>query len=274
MSRPTLGTGGACLTLPWVTADGQVLLRMGEWNSGEALLNTVVTKAAATADRYHQATALNDLGRGLMARSRFDEALRYFEQVVAMQDLREWSIYAASLNNAGSCYQRLGQFDRAIALQPRSLDVYEHRGKRESFVLALGEMGTRTRREVILIVRPHFQRALGEAKAAGLRGEAARLAGNLASVELDLQHGEAERDNQEAQSLWLETHPTPSAYHSVEPGADRPARLLGRGADLLAQVLAAPEVPPSLLWDAHVNLATVALARKQPIGWPRNSKRP
>ena len=63
----SLATGDAAIALEIDRLDGQVLLRMGEWNSGEALLNTVVTRAAATSDRYHQATALNDLGRGLMA---------------------------------------------------------------------------------------------------------------------------------------------------------------------------------------------------------------
>ncbi len=111
--------------------DGQALLRLGEWNEGDALLKDVLSKATDGADRYHQALALNDLGMSRMVRSRYDEALGYFERVVAMPDLSDQTIYAVSLNNAGSCYQRLGQFDRAIALQQRAFDVHERRGKRE-----------------------------------------------------------------------------------------------------------------------------------------------
>ena len=50
-------------------------------------------------------------------------------------------IYTLSSRNAGSCYQRLGQFDRAVALQEKALAIQERRGKREYFVQALGELG-------------------------------------------------------------------------------------------------------------------------------------
>jgi len=261
----SLATDDAAIALEIDRLDGQVLLRLGEWNSGEALLNTVVARAASISDRYHQATALNDLGRGLMVRSRFDEALQYFERVVAMPDISEWSVYAASMNNAGSCYQRLGQFDRAIALQQRALSVYEHRGKRDDLVQSLGEMGNLyTLRGEPERALPYLQRGLDEAKAAKLGTEAARLAGNLASAEADLHRWEeAERDNLEEQRLLQGTKP--SVYHVL-----RTARIaLGRdqfdeGIRLLNQLLASSEVPPAVRWDCHLLLGRVALERKQP----------
>ena len=247
--------------------DGQALLRLSQWSQGDEMLNRVLDTSDRLSDRYHQAMALNDLGMGRVARNRYDEALPYFERVIAMPDVGEWSIYAAALKNAGSCYQRLGQFDRALSLQQRAFSIQEKRGKRESFVQALGEMGAlyglRGEPDHAL---PYFQRALNEAKAAGLKEEATRLAGNLASVELDLHRwDDAERDNQEAQRLWLETHDTPSVYH-----ASNNARIaLGRSqfdeaARLLNQLIAIPGIPPSVLWNAHVNLAKAANARKQP----------
>jgi CHAT domain-containing protein/Tfp pilus assembly protein PilF len=247
--------------------DGQALLRLGQWNQGETLLNSVVTKAAARADRYHEATALNDLGMSRVVRSRFDEALPYFERVMSMQDLSDWSIYALASRNAGSCYQRLGQFDRAVDLQQRALAIQERRGKREYFVQALGEMG------ILYGLRgepkralAYFQRGLAEAKAAGLGDEGARLAGNLASVEADLQRwDDAERDNLEAQRLSPDPSSRPSVYHRL-----RSARIaVGRdqfdeGSRLLNELVATPGVPPAVLWDAHFFLARVALERKQP----------
>jgi len=263
-ARP-LATGDTAIALEIDRLDGQVLLRMAEWKDGEALLNGVVVRATAVSDRYHQATALNDLGRGLMARSRFDEALPYFERVVAMQDLKEWSIYAASLSNLGSCYQRLGQFDRAVVVQRQALAMQERRGKRESLVQVLGEMGNlfvlSGQPEQAL---PYLRRGLEEAKAANLGTEAARLAGNLASAEADLHRWkDAERDNLEEQRLLPDTKP--SVYHLL-----RTARIaigldqFDEGIRLLNQLLASSAVPPAVRWDCHLLLGRVALEQKQP----------
>src|SRR5262249_28949591 len=163
----------AAMALEVDRLDGQVLLRTGDWAGGEALLNAVVAKAASVSDLYHQAVALNDLGRGLMSRNRFDEALPYFERVIAMRDLSDWSVYPASLSTAGSCYQRLGRFDRAVVVQKQALAVQERRGKRESLVQVLGEMGNlyalRGQPDQAL---PYLQRGFSEAKTAGLTAEA------------------------------------------------------------------------------------------------------
>jgi CHAT domain-containing protein len=247
--------------------DGQALLRLRDWNQGEALLNGVLTTATERGDRYIQAIALNDLGMGRFVRNRYDEALQYFARVTAMQDASEWAIYTLSSRNAGSCYQRLGQFDRAVALQERALAIQERRGKREYFVQALGELGN------LYALRgdpdralPYLQRGLAEAKRANVTSETPRLAANLASVEVDLRRwSDAEAHNQEAEALWMASHPAPSVYHLlnralIAKGRDR----LDEATDLFAQVLAAPGAAPSVLWDAHFNLANVALAKKQP----------
>jgi CHAT domain-containing protein len=262
-----LAGSDAAVALEVDRLDGQALLRLGEWSQGEALLNSVVAAAARRGDRYDQAMALNDLGMGHVARSRYDEALQYFERVMAMQDLSDMSIYALSSRNAGSCYQRLGQFDRAVALQERALAIQERRGKREYFVQALGELGNlyALRGEPDRAL-PYLRRGLDEAKAAGLTEEAARIAGNVASVEIDLHRwDEAERDNQEAQRLWLVGHPETFVYHVLNSALIALGRdQLDESARLFAAVIAAPGNPPSVLWDAHFDLAKVALARKDP----------
>jgi CHAT domain-containing protein/Tfp pilus assembly protein PilF len=265
-ARP-LAVSDTAMALEVDRLDGQVLLRMGDWARGEALLNAVVAKAASSDDRYHQATALNDLGRGLMSRNRYDEALPYFEKVVAMQELKEWGIYAGSLSNAGSCYQRLGQFDRAVVVQQQALTVQERLGKRESLVQMLGEMGNlyALQGEPAKAL-PYLQRGLNEAKAAGLTAEASRVAGNLASAELDLgRWDDAEEHNEEAQTLWMASHPEPSAYQVFNRALIAKGRgRLDEASDLFSQVLVAPGAPPSILWDTHFNLANVALSQKQP----------
>ena len=145
--------------------------------------------------------------------------------------------------------------------------MHEHRGKREYYVQALGEMGN------LYVLRgqpdralPFLERGLNEAKTANLTPEAARLAGNLASATIDLRRwDEAERYNQEAQRLWLTTHPAPSVYHRLNSALIALGRdQLDESARLFAEVIAAPGSPPSVLWDAHFDLAKVALARKDP----------
>ena len=247
--------------------DGQALLRLREWDQGEALLHRALATAIDRGNVYVQAIALNDLGMSRVVRSRYDEALPYFERVTAMQDASQWSIYAVSSRNAGSCYQRLGQFDRAVALQERALAIQERRGKRDYFVQALGELGN------LYALRgdpqkalPYLQRGLAEAKRANVTSEIPRLTANLASVEIDLRRwSDAEAHNKEAEALWLTTHSEPSVYQLLNGGQIALGRdRLEEANDLLVKVLAAPQVPPSVLWDTHFNLALVAMASKRP----------
>ncbi len=247
--------------------DGQALLRLGQLKAGEALLNQVLAAAVAGSDRYHEATSANDIGRGLMLRNRYDEALPYFERVMAMQDIHDYSIYAVSSHNAGICYQRLGQFEKAMLVEQRAVAAQEQRGKREYFVQALGEMGN------LYFLRgdpdravPFLQRAFNAALAANLQSDAARLAGNLSSVEGDLHHWDAaEQHNQEAQRLWLKDHSEPSPYHLLNRAVIAKGRgQLDEAADVLSKIIATPNLPPSVLWDAHFDLANVELTRGQP----------
>ncbi|MGH9140217.1 MAG: tetratricopeptide repeat protein, partial [Vicinamibacterales bacterium] len=229
------------VTLEIDRLDGQALLRLGEWTQGEKMLNRTLDAAVTLSDSYEQTMALNDLGMGLVVRNRYDEALPYFERVIAMAHASQWSIYAASLRNAGSCLQRLGQFDRAVAVQQRAFAIQENRGKPEYIVQALGEMGN------LYVLRgepsqalPYLQRGLDVARTAQLIPEAARLAGNLAAAMIDLRRwDEAERYNEEGQRLWLADHPRPFVYHvlnraRIAAGRDNP----DEATRLLAQVLA------------------------------------
>ncbi len=114
---------------------------------------------------------------------------------------------------------------------------------------------------------PYLQRGLDEAKAANLTPEAARLAGNLASVDdrpAALGRGRA---LQPGGAATLAGHailrrPSITCLNSAQIALGRDQ--LDEAARLFAEVLATPGSPPSVLWDAHFDLAEVALARKQP----------
>ena len=116
-------------------------MRLGKWAEAETRLNAFIAQAAAAGDRFQQARALNDLGMGGFVRGRWDEALPRFERVLSFQDLESLAVYAAALSNAGMCYSRLGEFDRALATQRRSVRLHTDRGTRADFEQALGELG-------------------------------------------------------------------------------------------------------------------------------------
>ncbi len=245
--------------------DGQILVRLGQRTDGEALLTSVVATAAAQSNEYQEATALNDLGMSRFVRSRFDEALPYFERVIAMPALNQWQIYALALKNAGSCYQHLGQFDKALALQQRAFAMQEHRGKREEFVKALVEMGNlyflQNQPERAL---PFFQRGLDEARATNLPASIAKLDGNICSVEIDLgRWDDAERHNEEFHKIWMTDHTEPSIYYLLNRGRIANGRgQLDEADQYLRQALTIDGATPSVLWSSHYNLAQIAVARR------------
>jgi CHAT domain-containing protein/tetratricopeptide (TPR) repeat protein len=246
---------------------GQVQLRLRQWDKAEATLTHAVATAARSSDHYHQALALNNLGMGRLSQSRYDEALQFFDRVLSFDDLRDLTMYTVSLRNAGLCYARLGDFDRGLKTLQRAFEMHENRGPRIYFEQALGQLGTL----YYLKGDPrqslgYYDRALKVASEASLKPDAELWAGNLASANAELgQWDEADRYNEEAKRLWMETHTAPSVYHMLNS-----ARIaLGRGqldesTRLLEQTIGVPGTPPSVLWDAHSNLAAVALLRKQP----------
>ena len=58
-----------------------------------------------------------------------------------MTDLSGLMVYAIALRNAGVCYARLGDFDRAVTAQRRSVEVNEQRGPRVYLEQSLGVLG-------------------------------------------------------------------------------------------------------------------------------------
>jgi CHAT domain-containing protein len=181
-----------------------------------------------------------------------------------MPGLDEWQIYALALKNAGTCYQRLGQFDKALTLQQRAFAMQEHRGKREEFVKALDEMGNlyalQSQPERAL---PFFERGLSEARAANLPASIAMLDGNICSVEIDLgRWDDAEQHNEEFHKIWMADHAEPSVYYLLNRGNIAKGRgQLDEADQFLRKALSIDGASPSVLWSSHYNLGQIATAR-------------
>jgi CHAT domain-containing protein/tetratricopeptide (TPR) repeat protein len=244
---------------------GQVRLRLGKPDA-DAILNGVVSQASAQGDHYHQALALNNLGMARFTRSRYDDALPWFEQVLAFQDLDRFSVYAAALSNAGSCYNQLGDFDRGAALQARAIALFERHSATTQYVQALSELGrSLLQRDETAKALPYLQRAFDTAKGAGMAAEAALIAGNLSWALARVgSWDEAERLNAEGIRIKQQLGSGNLEFNSIN--AARIAEGRGNWAEARTRyenlIRMSPE--PGLEWDANAGLARAAIAAGQP----------
>lgn len=254
----------------WLDAEvlgGQVRLRLGRWSEAESRLNEVVDRTRRDGDRYHEALALTNLGMGRLVRSRCDEALGWFEQLLALPGLEQTAVYAGALNNAGACYTRLGQFDRAVVVQKRAVALHEKSDRKSDFQQALGELGsTYLAMEEFDLGLSYLERARGIATEAGLSADAALWARNLSAAYVHLgRWDEAEQYNAEARRLNPADRPGKRMYDTLHAGHIAAGRGHFEDAERqLNEALAAAKDDPAIQWSAYDGLAKIAARRNQP----------
>jgi CHAT domain-containing protein/Tfp pilus assembly protein PilF len=245
---------------------GQIRLRLGEQADAETLLADAAAQASDRGDHYHQALALNDLGMGRLVRNRFDEALALFERVLALDDLRAHTIYSLSLNNAGICHMQLGDYEGAISLERRAVEVQERLGLPDRLEHALGELG-RTYLGSGDVARgvSHLQRAFDLSKASHLDSDAVIWASALADAHIELgEWAEAEAFNQQAIQLRHNASAAKAVWNTLYSA--RIAEGRGRADDaerLFQSAVARSAGEPAVGWEANAGLARVALGRHQ-----------
>ncbi len=240
---------------------GIALQRLGRWDEGDAALMASVTATRTAGDRFREASATLNRGTGYLVRDRYDEALPFFESVVSMTDLSSYMVYAVALRNAGVCYARLGDFDRAITMLRRSVDVNEKRGPRLYLAQALGALGTTyglngSYQEAL----PYLRRALDVATSAGMVEDAARWADNLSSLHGSLGNwDEAERMNAEARRLNERAGTRTFIYntfHRAEIAAGRGQ--VSEARQLYEDLLNDKTTPQALAWEVHAELGNLS----------------
>ncbi len=249
---------------------GQVRILQHNWDQADQILNDTVVNARQQNDRYHEAVALLNLGTAHLFRNRFDHALQYFERILAYKDLDDRLVYSVALTNAGICYYRLGDIDRAIDAQTRAVTSHERPGRpRVFYERALGELGTTYLvKGDIGSATMYLRKAMDVAKAGGLSADASLWAANLANAHI--QRGEwqqAEAVNAEATRL----------------GGDRPDLHAGVAAEialgqghledasrLFRDALALAKDKPSMLWSMYEGLGRTAVAAKKPTDAERH----
>ena len=239
---------------------GQVFLRLGRTVEGETRLKAAVARAGELDDRYRQVLALNNLGMGFVVRSRYSEAIPWFERVLAFDDLANTSVYATALNNAGLCYARLGDFDRAVTTQQRAVALHEARAAAAPLEQALGELGsTYLLMEDVTLGVPYLTRALAVAEQAGLRSDASLWARNLAAAHVHIENwDEAEGFNERARQLAAagDARTLFTTLHAADIAGGR--RKDDDAIRMFQEILSTPGAEAALRWAAHDGLAKVA----------------
>jgi CHAT domain-containing protein len=245
--------------------EGQAKFRLAQWSAAEETLTAAISRAAAQGDRFNQARAWSYLGMGGLVRGRWDDAVIKFERVLTFSDLEQVTVYASALNNAGLCYARLGDFDRAAKLQNRAVAFYSKHGRRSDYASALGELGnTYVQQGQPLRALPLYRQALSVAREANV--PAAIWAGNLASADIDLgRWDEAEKSNDEAKRLATVSRAGGLAYYELNSAQIARGRgQLDAAAQLFRHAMENPSVEQEVRWQAHAGLADIALAQSKP----------
>lgn len=246
---------------------GQALIAQRRWDEAEQTLEATVDLARMRRDRYHESVALVNLGNVHLFRNRFDHALVFLERVIGFKDLEDRLVYSVALANAGICYQRLGEIERAIDAQTRAVTSHERPGRpRVFYERALGELGTTylVKGDTKAAIA-NLRRAMQVAEDAQLPADAGRWASHLALAHIRLgEWDEADRLNNVSKRLGG-TLPDLAGYN-----ASYAAEIaLGRGqatdaARLFRDVLSASRERPSLQWSAYEGLGRLAIAGKRP----------
>jgi CHAT domain-containing protein/tetratricopeptide (TPR) repeat protein len=263
---PTVAPEDRELHLDAELLGGQIQFRKGQWATGEARLTAAAAAAAGARDVYRQARALNDLGMSYVVRNRFDEGLAWFERVLALDDLDGTTVYGQSLNNAGLCLARLGQFETAEIFQRRASEIHST-GRIRSYVEALGELGnTYMLQSDYGRAVPQLQQAFKIASEAGLNREATLWAMNLAAAHVYLEKwDDAERFNAEARRLNPPNQPVGELFVAVtdaQIAAGRGRRNDARGG--FEAVLAKADKDQIVRFIAYDGLSRLSLESGRP----------
>ena len=243
----------------------QLLYRSGRAAEADALLAAARTRVAAGQDFYRLAQVSNNLGLGLVTRGRFDEALPYFESILNDREVQGTTVQGAALNNAGLCHARLGQFERAIALQRQAIQV-QQQGRKRDYAQALGEMGsTYLLQDDYARSTGYLQQAFNIAAEAGLASDAALFARNLAAAFVALNRwDDAARFNREAARFAQGSGPA-SPYALVTDAKIAAGRGRSDEAErLFGEALAVEDAAPGVRWMSHEGLARLALSANRP----------
>lgn len=131
------------------TVEAEITLRQGmlaylrrDFNGSERLYRTVVNIYGDRFGWYLLCIARGGVGKSLMARREFREALPWLEQAVSMAEgVGSKYLGAAFSGEAGICYLGLGEPDRALQIYIAAEKILAELGARHAYQVNLADMG-------------------------------------------------------------------------------------------------------------------------------------
>jgi CHAT domain-containing protein/Tfp pilus assembly protein PilF len=250
------------LALEAAVLEGLLELQQGEYARARILLEAALQDAARQHESYWEAAALTNLGFGSLRRSRFDEALPYFDRALERAGAaRALRLRAILMLNSGICHYRLGDYDKArIALEEAARSAAEI-GDRMHQQASVGELGNLAMleerpREAL----PNYERAFGIARELQATAFVALWAGNLASAAIAAgEWDEAERWNEIARTHKNRPQDAASrAYNTLHEAAIAAGRgQVAAARDAYHRVLREASANPALVWEAHAALGAL-----------------
>jgi len=244
------------------------LFRASDPEKARALFLKAKGHATEQRDQYNEAAALNDLGMLTANRSRYDEAIPYFEQALDRAkrvDARQ--TVTSAYTNLALCYTQLGAYDRALKLQKEALAWL---GTGDSPVVRLSLLGEMGRTLELNGERPeaikYYRQALALARNLKGGSDTWISANNLASALSGVGDWDgAEKANLE--ELSLAQHDQSRAYASLNAATIAAGRKrLDEAVTLYKKAISFKVDAPSILWDSYAGLARAyASAGNKPL---------
>jgi CHAT domain-containing protein/tetratricopeptide (TPR) repeat protein len=237
--------------------EGNCLTRISRNAEAGRVYASALDAAEQAGDHYHRLGAMINLGFNRLRQSRFDEALSNFETVVRETGPDSLTMHSVALSNAGICYSRLGEFERAFAAQKQAIEIQEKAAVTPFLEQTLAETGN----NLILagkqqLAAPYLERAFGMAQELKKPVDAAMLAGNLAVAHIGLADwNRAASFNDQAVSLKRKIPGADTSYNTLNAALIAAGR--GDGAlagQLFKTCLKTGGKTPAILWEANSGL--------------------
>jgi len=162
-------------------------IRTQNWIPAEAAARQALDEASRSGDTYLQAAALRLLGSRWFFNSRYDQAIPWYEQSIAVSEERGYRhVGALARHNLGICYFRLGDYDRALQLYSYVQRDYAACGDLVGQEKCLGVIGNvHLLRGDYVAAMASYRKALELARQIKETDDVARWQSNLAQAALD-----------------------------------------------------------------------------------------
>ena len=251
---------------------GSLLIRAGQFGRADAMFQETATTAQRAGLPFYRAAALLNLSASSLRRRRYDESVEYAEEALKSGNRR---LEAAIHNNLGIAYFRLGDQDKAERHETQAIALSRKAGDTRTLADALGGIanvymesinadGELDKHKLGEAVKS-LEEAIATSKRIGAKGDAFRLAGNLATAHIIAKEWDAaEQSNKDAYDLLNQLeHPEKPLLLQFNAAEIAVGRDQLQQAEKLYRALIDEKPEGFIEWDAHARLGKVYATQKK-----------